>query len=510
MDRKRILPAAALLLMIIPPLYSDVSPAENPNIKQVRVIAERASIYIEPSRGSTRIDIVGKGALLNLLQTKKVRDIWYHVSFSSSRYGARISGFVLDSAVEPVGETSPPALEKKKLPEKVESQPPALPSAAPLPPKAEEKKELKPEPQPPPKVEEALIATALPENRRLVLPRQEPSLQELAWRTLEVIPPEKEPFEAKLKPLEPPETSEVLVFTQLLKSRTYSFPLKAAPLEEFSWRVEEMAPVEEEKTAVEAKEFPLLTALPKQRNIVLPKKERSLQDAVWQILPPAVAEIPKEPEKAEAAPQPEKKKEAETREVPPPTPAPKKKEAETAKPEVEPVKPQTIKPVRIPAPRKGPGRLTFGLGYGSSFGGAGASLQFNTGMGIALHAGAGIFPTTLVYSETDWVKNKPLWSVGIKYYLPVKSPLFYPYVDIQYGGLRVEAAQVVIGIWDYDYVYSREQKSLWGPSFLTGVEIRKGRFGICGGLGISYVTTSWDFLQNRASLSFDTSLVIHF
>jgi hypothetical protein len=83
-------------------------------------------------------------------------------------------------------------------------------------------------------------------------------------------------------------------------------------------------------------------------------------------------------------------------------------------------------------------------------------------------------------------------------------------VDIQFGGLRVEAAQVVVGIWDYDYVYSQEQKSLWGPSFLAGVEIRKGRFGICGALGISYVTTSWDFLENRVSLSFDTSLVVHF
>ncbi|MFZ2054280.1 MAG: hypothetical protein WAU81_08795 [Candidatus Aminicenantales bacterium] len=468
MDRKHILPAAALLLMLIPPLYSDISPGQNPHIKQVRVIAERASIYIEPSRGGNRIDIVGKGALLNLLQTKKVKDIWYHVSFSSSRYGTRISGFVLDSAVELVDETIPPVPEQKKAPEKAESRPPAPPPAAPTPPKAEEKEETKPEPQPPPKVE------------------------------------------AKLEPPERPEASEVLVFTQLLRSRSYSFPLKAAPPEELPWRIEAVTPVEEEKRAVEVEELTLLTAPPKPRKIILPKKERSLQDAVWQILPPAVAEIPKEPEKTEAAPQPEKKKEAEIHEVPPPTPTPKKKEAERAKPEVEPVKPQTIKPARIPAPRKGLGRLTFGLGYGSSFGGAGACLQLNIGKGIAVHAGTGIFPTTLVYSDTDWVKNKPLWSVGIKYYLSIKSPLFYPYVDIQYGGLRVEAAQLVIGIWDYDYVYSREQKSLWGPSFLTGVEIRKGRFGICGALGISYVTTSWDFLQDRVSLSFDTSLVIHF
>ncbi|MDH4270879.1 MAG: hypothetical protein OEW18_02760 [Candidatus Aminicenantes bacterium] len=418
MDTRRILSAAALIFMIIPSLYSGVGPGESTNIKQVRVTAERASIYIEPSRGSTRIDIVEKGALLNLLQTKKVKDIWYYVSFSSPRYGTRVSGFVQDSAVELVDATIPPVSEPKKAPEKVESRPPIPPPVAPTP----AKEEAKPEPQPPPKVK------------------------------------------AKLEPPVPPEWSEALVFTQLPKSKSYSSPFKTAPLQELSWKVEEPVPVEEEKTPV----------------------------------------------KVEAAPPPDKKKEAEPREVPPPSPATKKKEPKTIKPEVEPVKPQTIRPTRTPAPRKSLGRLAFGLGYGASFGGAGACLQLNTGIGIAVHAGAGIFPTTLVYSDSDWVQNKPLWSIGIKYYLPVKSPLFYPYVDIQYGGLRVEAAQVVIGIWDYDYIYSQEQKSLWGPSFLAGVEIRKGRFGICGALGISYVTTSWDFLQNRVSLSFDTSLVVHF
>jgi hypothetical protein len=418
MDRKRLLPAAALMFMIISPLYSDVVPGKASDIKQVRVTAERASIYIEPSRGGTRIDIVAKGTLLNLLQTKKVKDIWYHVSFSSSRYGSRVSGFVLDSAVELVGATSPPVSEPKKPSEKAESLPPAAPPVAPTPPK----EEVKPEPPPPPKVKPGI------------------------------------------EPPVPPEWSEALVSTQLPGRKRYPSPFKTAPL----------------------------------------------QDAVWQVIPPAAAEVSKKPEKVEAAPQPDKKKEAEPRKVPPPPPLAKKKKAETIKPKVEPVKPQIIRPARVPAPRKSLGRLAFGLGYGASFGGAGACLQLNTGMGIAVHAGAGIFPTTLVYSDSDWVQNKPLWSIGIKYYLPVKSPLFYPYVDIQFGGLRVEAAQVVVGIWDYDYVYSQEQKSLWGPSFLAGVEIRKGRFGICGALGISYVTTSWDFLENRVSLSFDTSLVVHF
>jgi hypothetical protein len=448
MDRKRILPAAALLLALLAPSSLAGRPGENPNPNQVRVTAERASIYIEPSRGSTRIDIVGKGALLNLLQTKKVNDIWYHVSFSSSRYGTRISGFILDSAVELVGETIPPPREEKKAPEKAAVEPPA-------PRKAEEKELTEPVSQPSPEFEVSLVPTALPEGKLIVLPGKAAPLQNPAWRPADITPTDKVPVKPKIKLPERPETSEILVFTPILRGRRYAFPRKATPLQEMAWRTEEVAP-------------------------------------------------------AKAPPQPEKKIETEQPKAPPPTPTPREKEVAAAKPKAKPVKPQTIRPPRSPVSRKGPGRMSLGLGYGSSFGGAGACFQVNTGRGIALHAGVGIFPTTVIYSETDWVKNKPLWSIGLKYYLPLKSSLFSPYVDIQYGGLRVEAAQVVIGIWDYEYVYSREQKTLYGPSLLGGIEIRKGWFGIGSALGISYATTSWEMLQNKVSLSFDVSLMVHF
>ncbi|MEW5902018.1 MAG: hypothetical protein AB1715_11195, partial [Acidobacteriota bacterium] len=118
--------------------------------------------------------------------------------------------------------------------------------------------------------------------------------------------------------------------------------------------------------------------------------------------------------------------------------------------------------------------------------------------------------TTLIYSETDWVKNQTFWSVGLKYYLPFKSSSIYPYVDLQYGGLRIEAAQVVIGIMDQSYVYSQEQKSLWGPSILAGAEIRRGRFGLNGAVGMSYVVTKWEFLQKNLSLAYDLCLAIYF
>src|SRR4030042_4387236 len=103
-----------------------------------------------------------------------------------------------------------------------------------------------------------------------------------------------------------------------------------------------------------------------------------------------------------------------------------------------------------------------------------------------------------------------MWAVGRKYYLPFSSALFFPFVDLQYGGVRVEAAQVVIGIWDYQYVLSQEQKSLWGPSFLGGIALRKGRLGLQAALGAAYATTSWTYLQNKVSLVFDAGLVLHF
>jgi hypothetical protein len=182
---------------------------------------------------------------------------------------------------------------------------------------------------------------------------------------------------------------------------------------------------------------------------------------------------------------------------------------------VEGKKPQVIQPVppppaRIAEPRRKRGLLTFGLGYGSSFGGAGGFIQFNTKASICLHGGVGMYPTEFIYSGTDWVKNEVLYSVGVKYYLPFNSRSFAPYIDLQYGGLSVEAAQVVIGIWEYSYVLSHEQKSLWGPSFLGGAEIRLGRFGLNGAVGVSYNLTDWQYLDQKLFFTFDAGLVIYF
>jgi hypothetical protein len=224
-----------------------------------------------------------------------------------------------------------------------------------------------------------------------------------------------------------------------------------------------------------------------------------------------LAEPPKEtkPLQLPRATAPEVKKiEPEVKKEKPETKPEAKKEEPKIKPE--PKKTAPIQPARMAQPRRGPGLLTFGFGYGPSFGGAGGFLQLNTKFGLALHGGVGMYPTKIIYSGTDWVKNELLYSGGIKYYLPFKSGSFYPYFDLQYGGLSVEAAQIITGIWESSYVYSHEQKTLWGPSFLAGAEIRMGRFGINGALGISYNLTDWEFLKQNLFFAFDASLVIYF
>ena len=81
-----------------------------------------------------------------------------------------------------------------------------------------------------------------------------------------------------------------------------------------------------------------------------------------------------------------------------------------------------------------------------------------------------------------------------------------PYIDAQYGGFMVEAAQVITGIYDYSFVYEYEQKALWGPSLLAGLEIRWGRFALSGGVGASYSLTDWDVLESRVFFAFEAGL----
>jgi hypothetical protein len=418
---------------------SGLIPVSSAAVKQVRVTAERASIYAEPSRTSARIDIVEKGTILNLFQLNKVKKVWYYVSYDSPRYGSRVSGFIQDSYVEPVGAERPqtPKPEERIEQRKAEPTPPPEKPAAP-PPKAEAKA-AKPEVPPPPRVERLIGLTPIPRGQTFRFPRREPQRQEMAW-----MPP---------------------------------------------------APAEKKVEAKAA--LPLKKEKPPEKGLTEASKESKPPQP--QAAPPAKPTVPRIEKEEKPKPEPEAKKEkAKVR--------PQPEEVER-KPQFQPPRAQ---PSRTAAPRRGPGAFRLGLGYGNSYGGAGGFLQVNIGMGVSLHGGVGMYPTTMVYSGTDWVKNEVLYSAGLKYYLPIGSGALLPYLDLQYGGLRVEAAQIVSGIWESSYVYSHEQKTLQGISFLAGTEMRLGRLGLNGSLGASYSLTEWEFLQQKLFLAFDVGLVVYF
>jgi len=518
-----------------------------PAVRQVRVTAARAAIYAEPNRSSTRIDIVVKGTLLNLFQLQKVKDVWYYVSYVSARYGGRMSGFILDTAVEPVLEGEPTAElppspspppktvvdSKAKVPIP-EARKPVAAEAPEVPKKAEPVAAAVPDiPKEKPKVveySEVTGITPLPRAKRISLPRRTASLQDKPWAVLQPPAPEPEkPPAITTTPAAPVPPKPVTVETPAVPEKVEITP---APKPEI---------MKEQPKVVEYTVVTGITRAPRAKRISLPRRTASLQDKPWAVLqPPApepekpltaapkpvTAETPAVPEKVEIKPAPKSDLPKEKPRAAPSTPpavreAPSEKKApKAAEPaKAEPEKPRPAptstpsapqvkppQPARMPTTGRRPARLGLGLGYGPSFGGAGGSLQFNLNRSLALHAGYGVYPTTVVYSETDWVENETLWSAGLRFYPMPSSDKLTPYIDAQYGGLRVEAAQVITGIYEYSYIYSYEQKVLWGPSLLAGLEIRFGRLALSGGIGASYSLTDWDVLTSRIFFTFEAGL----
>ena len=154
--------------------------------------------------------------------------------------------------------------------------------------------------------------------------------------------------------------------------------------------------------------------------------------------------------------------------------------------------------------------FTFSLGYGPSLGGFGGFVQLNSSGNLSVHWGIGYYPTSMFYPDYDWVKGKALYSVGVKYYLPWRTDQVRPYLDLQYGGISVEAIRVVTGIWYYTYIYEDVQKTLWGPSLLAGIELRIGSFGLNGAVGASYVVTKWEYWDQPLFVTADIGFLLYF
>jgi len=297
--------------------------------------------------------------------------------------------------------------------------------------------------------------------------------------------PEKEP-EAK--------TEEFSAETDPLAQRTWTLPREQTVMSEQVWTARE--------------ETPAATVLSPGLVFHPPLSHPQLQTRYWPVEPsPPPPKAEKEiPQKTEIQPQVKK-------------PVPEKAEPKVETKEVE-IKKEEEKPPEqdIPQPRVSPqvgspyrtGPITFGLGLGTSMGGAGGFIQYNTKAGVGLHAGLGMYPTAFIYSDTDWVKNELLYSVGLKYYLPIKSQYLRPYLDVQYGGFVIEAVQVIVGIYDYQYIYQNEQKALYGPSALVGGEVKLGALGLNLAAGVSYAVTQWEWKSQDIYFSFDLSLIYSF
>ncbi len=245
-------------------------------------------------------------------------------------------------------------------------------------------------------------------------------------------------------------------------------------------------------------ELPADTGLPPPRAWTLPREPSVLSEKIWTVAPPTQKENIIEPVAAQ----------------PPVEESLKKVEKEKVEVKPEKVEPEQVIPKPPISPQVSPprktGPFTLSLGIGTSTGGAGGFVQYNTKGGLALHAGLGMYPTSYIYSDTDWVKNEMLYSVGVKYYLPFKSQYLRPYLDVQYGGFAIEAVQIIVGIWEYQYIYQNEQKALYGPTALVGGEVKLGTLGLNLAAGVSYAASAWEWKSQDFYFSFDLSLIYTF
>jgi hypothetical protein len=427
--------------------------------KQVRVIAEKAAIYAENNVHSYKIEIVKKGTILDVFETGGRMEEWFYVRYQSKRWKSVVTGFILASMIEEI--TDKPKEEPKEEPPKIS-------------------------------VEEVLVASSLLPQKLFTLPEiEESEIEPRVFMYLETRPPQKK--------ITAPQREKITEDMQPKTMKPESKPATIKPEEEHFVEIESVG----------------ITPIPPSTSTTLPKagakkdsrefmsiERKPVSTESSQAQAKSVTEITKKiPEKLEERHPPEKtitKPEAEKKE-------------ETVKKEKKP----EIAAQRSPRPKKSKmpsesSLLTMSVGYGPSLGsGFGGLVQLNTKMGFSLHLGAGYYPTTYFYSDYDWVKNKVLYSVGLKYYLPFKTRMIRTYLDLQYGGVSIEAVRLVTGIWYYQYIYENIQKTLYGPSILAGIELKLGSIGLNGAIGLSYNTTEWDYWERDYFLTADVGLLLY-
>ena len=502
--------------------------------EKVVVITDSAHIYAEPDSQSYMIETVSKGAVLTLLQKNKVRGVWYYVAFDSKSRKGKVSGFIHDTLVEDsqriqksmrIGQisgeeenlsiSSPPrpenvALsdEERAVPEeRVEELSITLPS------KPEAFQVMAPSNREVAAFQEISKPPVEIESKEILISGSSPTLEDRVFQS--IIEP---PVWIKARNM-PSVKASSSVETAAYQAKKASKPVRVEELSITPFFREgalASAGIRTEENRGDIGSMILLMASPTKnlvafREITTPPVEIVNHD-LPAINPPSEMEsiVFQKKQKTEQLSEAEGKSFTEvspSRKVVTleriPRGEPKGKES-----------PQEHEIEPIPTSDRKDSRkfkwITLGLGYGQSLGGAGGFIQLNTKWGLSFHGGVGYYPTSYIYSGCDWVKDVTLFTGGIKYYLPFDADLLRFYLDFQYGGIGVEAAQIVNGIWQYNFVFDYRQKTLWGPSFLGGLELRLGSLGLNGAIGLSYNTTILDWDIQDYFLTFDLGLLLYF
>lgn len=495
--------------------------------KQIRVTAEKAPIYAENNVYSYRIEVVRKGTILSVFETGAPMKEWFYVRYQSKRWKSVVTGFIQASMIEEI--TDEPQAEPEEESKEVQIE--QKPKADIIKPKAEAEEiktkpvevpkkvaEEKPKIKEPPKIsiEEIMVASSLLPQKLFTLPMiEEREIEPRIFMYFETRPPQKKPAA--------PQREQITKDAQPKIKKAESKPAKIRPEEEHFVEIESVG----------------TTPMPPSISYALPKVEAEIDSQMFLSIErkpvstestrrqaESIADIAKKiperlqerqpPEKAITQPEIKREEEAAKKEQEAAESETEQKQVKPPlkKPEVPQVKEPQIAKEEPPRPKrpKPPSELsllTFSLGYGPSGGsGLGGFVQLNTKMGFSLHLGAGYYPTSYYYSDYDWVKDEVLYSVGLKYYFPFRSRTIRTYLDLQYGGVSVEAVRLVTGIWYYQYIYKNVQKTLYGPSVLAGIELKLGSIGLNGAIGLSYNMTNWDYWERDYFLTADFGLLI--
>ncbi len=508
------------------------------------VKVDRAIVYAEPSENSYKIDTVRSGTVLTLFEKGIESSEWIYVTFESRRWKGKVTGFIKAELVfteeemlkeeqrrmeeeTPVevateAEEATEAEVKAKAGTKPQEELPDLKAAF-------AKKKPKP---PPPVVTVTDGITESPQGRTFALPQTGEMVEMKPYAIIKkefkppppppLPPPEEEiPDVGNVKVEEiPPEQEEKEILEETPQAKEIVTPEAGIAEEEEFKKPEPPPPIVTVKDGItessqgrvfaltqtaemaEMKPYAIIKKEFKPPPSLLKAEEKIEKEAQAELLAnvmPVKTEEP--PPKEEEIPDEEKGKEEE-KEILEETPqskeivAPdagiteKEEEPQTIKPPEQVVKPTELPQIKQPDEM---GLLSFGFGYGPSWGGFGGAIQVNVKDNISIHIGAGLYPTKAYYSEHDWATNEWLYSIGIKYYLPFGSMKLRTYVDLMYGGICVEAVQLVNEIWYYEYTYENIQKTLYGPSLVAGAEWKLGFYALNVYLGLSYNTTAWDY-----------------